>query len=93
MAFSSVDSQISEISKRHLSKLQQYILQNIEEIPHDTIGKNPNNGFEEGSYGRIIDLKFKQGTSCVGKVLHSIFFDFETEPLGMHRRPGNAKYT
>lgn len=55
---------------------QQYILENVKEMP----GKeNDNETMEVGSYAKIIDLKFND-TYCVGKVLHSTLFGFNTDP-------------
>ena len=69
--------QITECVKQHMhgKMLQQYILENIEEIPQK---QNESESFKVG-YAKIISLNFND-THCVGKVLHSTLFGFNTDP-------------
>ena len=62
---------IKEIMKRYQPDLQQYKLDGITEIHEGTSGSDE---VRRGSYASIVDLDW-HGTHCVGKILHSTFFD------------------
>ena len=63
-----VEKIISEVKQEFHECLKQYILEDIREIP-----KKGNDISKQGAYGRIVYLDWS-GTTCVGKVLHSVFF-------------------
>ena len=57
--------------------LAQYTLKNIEEIPVNEL-----NRFRCGSDAEIVELNWN-GTRCVGKKLHPIFFQEDSDPSGI----------
>ena len=80
----SIDNkQIVKYIKQHRGRLQQYTLENIEEIPRSST--EDEDEFRRGSYGKVIDLD-RNGTPLVGKVLHAIFFDVGTDVAGMQKQ-------
>ena len=82
MASKSIETQITEIVKRQRSKLQKYVLKNIRKVPGDSTESEDDVGAGRGAYGEVIHLDYN-GTICVGKKLHSIFFDPGTDPSGI----------
>lgn len=78
------DKKLTEIFKKYQKKLQQFTLKNVKEI----VSEEDNESLRAGAYGEVIDLEVGGAVSqtCVGKVLHSIFFDPGTDPSGMQCR-------
>ena len=76
---SDIDKEISEITERHRAKLQKHVLENAKEIP---LGDEDENVAGKGAYGKVIYVDIN-GTRFVGKVLHSIFFEFGVDHSGI----------
>ena len=82
MAYSDdIEKTIAKICKRHEQKLQRFMREDFKEIPRvPTIMEDPHEKqARTGAYGKVIDLQNSNGDRCVGKVLHSAFFDFGTD--------------
>ena len=83
----SVDrSIIARVVGRFRAELDLYTLANVSEVNRNTLEKHDSDveRFRRGSDAEVIDLDWR-GTKCVGKVLHSVFFDVGTEPTVMQR--------
>ena len=62
-------------------KLQQYMVEDVKEMPQG-VQEDESNSSKIASYGQIINLDFN-GTHCIGKMLHLRFLDFSTESSGI----------
>ena len=82
MASSSI-SIITKVIEGFRAELQPYVLKDISEI-HNKAKKQSVQSFRCGSDAEVIDLDWR-GTKCVGKVLHSVFFDVGTEVACMQK--------
>ena len=83
-SYNPTDKQIAEICKRHQKDLKQFMLENVKEVAttNSEDEKGASIGSRMGAYGKVIEMDCDD-IPCVGKVLHSVFFDFGTDPSGI----------
>ena len=79
---SSIEMTIDEVSKQYREKLQRFTLKNVKSSAQESTKTNDENRARNGAYGKVIDLD-NDGTPCVGKILHSSFFDVGTDVSGI----------
>ena len=72
---------VANVMDKFRADLEPHILRDISEISEDKC--HHSSGFRTGSDASVIELNW-HGTCCVGKVLHSVFFQ-DSEPTGMQR--------
>ena len=70
---------VANVMDQFRADLEPHILRDISEVSVDIC--HPSSGFRVGSDASVIELNW-HGTYCVGKVLHSVFFQ-DSEPSGM----------
>ena len=69
--------------EQHRSALELHKLKGITEISK-TAAMSDSDNFRRGSYASVVDLDWN-GTRCVGKILHEIFFETFGTKHGMER--------
>jgi len=63
-----------------LNELEPYVLEDIEEVSGDHVKRD----YRAGSEANVVELNW-HGTRCVGKELHSVFFQRDFEPDGQQK--------
>ena len=75
----SINEQITEFTKQNRKILRKYVLENIKEVSRSNLKEIDSDASKTESFGKFVDLDYN-GTRCLGKSLHPIFFDFGKTP-------------